>query len=228
MGAGPPFASLDALEKRFMPEVFVSYSHSDREAVARIAAELEKRGHGVWWDRHLNGGQDFGNAIESALRDARCAVVAWSGTARRSLWVRAEATLALESDKLVQLALDDAKPPLPFTMLHLLDFSGWRGGGGDVPFIELEQSVKNVVHGGVAAQPPHAEPRLGGLAPAAAVGAASLALVILAAGLVGLTATGAFTAGAFGLVSSAMLLVAMLAFGYMLTNIVTTYFASRR
>ena len=56
----------------------------------------------------------------------------------------------------------------------------------------------------------------------------ALALVILAAGLVGLTATGSFTSGAFGIVSTAMLLAAMLAFGYMLTSIVTTYLASRK
>ncbi|HSC65565.1 MAG TPA: toll/interleukin-1 receptor domain-containing protein [Caldimonas sp.] len=212
-----------------MAEVFVSYSHRDVDAVARIATELEKRGHGVWWDRRLQGGQDFGAVIESALRDAKCAVVAWSGTSRRSLWVRAEATLALEFDKLVQLSLDDARPPLPFTMLHLLDFSRWRGGVADPPFVQLEQAVASVVQGGGSPDAPaaRAEPRLGGLGRTAAVGAASLALVILAAGLVGLTATGAFTSGAFGIVSSAMLLVAILAFGYMLTSIVTTYLASR-
>jgi len=107
-----------------MAEIFVSYSHADLSTVSRIALQLEDRGHDVWWDRELKGGQDFGPEIEAALRNANCAVVAWSGTARNSLWVRAEATLALESGKFVQLSLDAAKPPLPFTMLHLLDFSG--------------------------------------------------------------------------------------------------------
>jgi hypothetical protein len=53
-------------------------------------------------------------------------------------------------------------------------------------------------------------------------------LVVLAGGLVGLGSSGVFSPGAFGAVSGSMLLVAMLAFGYMLTRVITTYLASRR
>lgn len=213
-----------------MAEVFVSYAHADQSTVSKIAGQLEHRGHSVWWDQRLMGGQDFGPAIESAIQRANCAVVAWSGIARNSLWVRAEATLAFESGKFVQLSLDGAKPPLPFTMLHLLDMSEWRGSANEPSFVQLEQAVASVVRGGDAGQVPPTSPapRLGGFGPTVAVGGASLALVILASGLVGLGSAGVFTASAFGVVSGGMLLAAMLAFGHMLTRVISTYLASRQ
>lgn len=37
----------------------------------------------------------------------------------------------LESRKLVQVTIDGAKPPLPFTMVHLLKLSNWNGEVAD-------------------------------------------------------------------------------------------------
>jgi len=213
-----------------MAELFVSYSHADRKPVSEVAGQLEQRGHEVWWDQRLRGGEDFGVAIEHALEKSKCAVVAWSKSARLSLWVRAEATLALESGKLVQLSLDGAKPPLPFTMLHLLDFSAWRGTSSESAFVQLERSLDEVVQGEappVAPPPPPAGP-LSGFGPSVVAGGASLALIFLAAGLVGLGSSRRFSGDAFDVVSGAMLLFAMLAFGYMLTRVVSIYLASRR
>lgn len=213
-----------------MAELFVSYSHADLRPVSEMAGQLEQRGHEVWWDQRLRGGQDFGVAIEQALENSKCAVVAWSKSARISLWVRAEAMLAWESGKLVQLSLDGAKPPLPFTMIHLLDFSGWQGTSSEPAFVQLERSLDGVLQGGA----PRVAPRrpsagaLAGFGPTAVVGGASLALIVLAAGLVGLGSSGRFSADAFDVVSGPMLLVAMLAFGYMLTRVISTYLASRR
>lgn len=212
-----------------MPKLFVSYAHTDQDSVSRIASGLEQRGHDVWWDRRLMGGQDFGAEIESALVDAKCAVVAWSITARNSLWVRAEATVARESSKLVQLSLDGSKPPLPFNMLHLLDFSLWHGDPSEPTFVKLGDSVESVLRGEAVPLNNGQSTRghLGGLGRATAVGGASLALVILAAGLVGLGSSGSFSADTFGLVSGGMLLIAMLAFVYMLTRVITIYLASQ-
>ena len=213
-----------------MAELFISYSHADLKPVSKMAGQLEQRGHEVWWDQRLRGGQDFGGAIEAALENSKCAVVAWSKSARSSLWVRAEATLAWESGKLVQLSLDGAKPPLPFTMIQLLDFSGWQGNPSEPAFVHLERSVDGVLQGGsppLATRPPPVGD-LAGFGPTAVVGGVSLALVVLAGGLVGLGSSGVFSPGAFGAVSGSMLSAAMLAFGYMLTRVISTYLASRR
>ena len=110
-----------------MAEVFVSYSRANRDRIDGLSDALETSGYSVWWDRSLTAGADYAMVIEEQIDAAPCVVVAWSQTARQSLWVRAEANEALDAGKLVQINLDNARLPLPFTMLHFLDFSGWSG-----------------------------------------------------------------------------------------------------
>src|SRR5688572_12618612 len=110
-----------------MADVFVSYSRKNRDRVAEVADALGQSGFSLWWDRKLRSGGDYGMVIEREIEAASGVVVAWSAHARQSLWVRAEANEALDSGKLVQISLDEARLPLPFTMLHSLDFSAWRG-----------------------------------------------------------------------------------------------------
>ena len=212
-----------------MSEVFVSYSHRDQEKVSRIAGALEKSGFETWWDRRLRAHQDYGLEIEAALRRANCAVVAWSAGARDSLWVRAEATEAWETDKLVQITLDGAKPPLPFTMIHLLNLSGWGGETSNPLWSELQGAVEAVMNGRKQAlEESRTRPlQLAGFGGSAAVGAASLGLIIVASGIVGVVAAGGYSTDLFGLLSSGMFLAALLTFGHMLTRVIKISRASR-
>ncbi|MDP8994990.1 MAG: toll/interleukin-1 receptor domain-containing protein, partial [Pseudomonadota bacterium] len=130
-----------------MADVFISYSRRNGERAAAISDGLEGCGHSVWWDRRLSSGADYGSVIEREIDAAGCVVVAWSADARESLWVRAEANEALDAGKLVQVTLDRAKLPLPFTILHFLDFSRWPGGREAPPWSELEGRVGAVLRG---------------------------------------------------------------------------------
>jgi TIR domain len=218
------------LGERSMAELFISYSHSDRKSVSDIAIGLEKTGHQVWWDRRLRAYQDFGKEIEAAIEKANCAIVAWSATARNSLWVRAEATAAWESGKLVQLSLDGAKPPLPFTMVHLLDFSSWDGQLNAMSWHHLQEAISGASQGALSVTTTLRGPqrvRYNGFSRLVAVGAVCLALIVIAAGLAGIAATGSFSANTFGVISFGMLLIAMLAFAHMLVRVITIYLASR-
>jgi hypothetical protein len=211
-----------------MADLFVSYSHVDRQPVSRLAGALQTDGHDVWWDERLHAHQDFGAEIEASLRRSNCAIVAWSATARDSLWVRAEATAAWESRKLVQLSLDGARPPLPFTMIHLLDFSKDDLTSGP-SWLALGAAIDAVVHGKGALPASLASPRvqLAGFGRSAVVGAASLGLVIVAAGLVAVAANGQLSAGTFGLMTTGMFLAALLAFARMLSRVISVALATR-
>jgi len=212
-----------------MKGVFVSYSRRDWKPVSEIASGLEKIGYEVWWDHRLQAGQDFGKVIEAALREANCAVVAWSRTASDSIWVRAEATEALQSGKLVQLSLDGAEPPLPFTMVHFFDFSRWSGQAGDPPWRDFSGSVESVMEGEMSGQvsPERVHRRLGGFEPIVVAGAASVALVLAAAGIVGLGAGGTFSPNVFGVITGGMFLTALLSFTHMMTRVIKIALASR-
>ena len=202
-----------------MADIFVSYARRTRERVADISGGLERAGFSLWWDRRIAAGTDYGQEIEREIEAARCVVVAWSDAARQSLWVRAEANEALDAGKLVQLSLDGAKLPLPFTMLHYLDFSQWEGEV-EPPWPELEARVRAAVAGeleevdAAPARTARPETTLQGFGRTALLGWASIALVALIAVAIILAARGAVPPALFGgltlaaLAGSALLLAA--------------------
>jgi hypothetical protein len=194
-------------------DIFLSYSRTDQERVGAVSRGLEDSGRSLWWDRKLVSGDDYGSAIEREIDAARCVVVAWSGTARESLWVRAEANAALDQGKLVQINLDRARLPLPFTMLHFLDFSGWGGAREQQPWPHLEREVAGQL-GESGEQPSgrrpdpggvrvisRGEPPLQGLSRVAMLGWAALGTAILLALSVVLVSRDVISAGAFGVIS---------------------------
>ena len=78
-----------------MADIFVSYSRDDREQVAKLARALEGRGWSVWWDPHLQAGDQFDRLIEAEITKSRCVLVVWSRSSVNSDWVRAEASTGL-------------------------------------------------------------------------------------------------------------------------------------
>ena len=218
-----------------MADVFVSYSRKNRDRVAAISGALEESGYSLWWDRQLVSGADYGTVIEREIGAANCVVVAWSATARESLWVRAEANEALDSGKLVQVSLDGSKLPLPFTMLHFLDFSGWRGERERAPWSDLDQRVRRMLGGesGGATPVEHSlspadDPPLQGLRPAVLLGWAALAVAALMALAIGAAATGALPAAAFGTMAAAGFAIAALLLALVAWVTARTLVASRR
>jgi TIR domain len=210
-----------------MADVFVSYARKNRPRVAEVSGALEASGYSLWWDRQIETGADYGMLIEEEIEAARCVLVAWSAQARQSLWVRAEANEALDSGKLVQIALDETRLPLPFTMLHFLDFSTWRGARDCEPWTGLDARVQAMLRGepAAAAEPvlpgdTGAVPRgpaLQGLGRVAWIGWAAILLAAALAGAVLMAASGGLSPAAFGGVTLiglafAAILLAMAAF----------------
>jgi len=51
----------------------------------------------------------------------------WSKDSAASQWVRAEADMARNQNKLVQTAIDEVMPPLPFNQIQFAELGNWRG-----------------------------------------------------------------------------------------------------
>jgi hypothetical protein len=182
-----------------MADVFVSYSHADRPRAEAIAGAVEESGFSLWWDAKLAPGCVYAQVIEGEIADAGCVLVAWSAAARESLWVRAEANEALDQNKLVQLALDGAKRPLPFNALPALDFGAWPGGRSGAPWPAAEERIGATLRGepsGAVRGTP--EPALQGFGRHAATGWAAIGLALLVAAAAGAAARGALDAAWFG------------------------------
>lgn len=110
-----------------MVDVFISYSRSDQATVAMIARAVEAAGYDVWWDAELPPHQAYGEVITAKIEQTKAAIVVWSATAVKSEWVRAEADMARHHRKLVQTAIDDVIPPLPFNQIQYAKLGDWRG-----------------------------------------------------------------------------------------------------
>ncbi|HUB95795.1 MAG TPA: TIR domain-containing protein [Stellaceae bacterium] len=110
-----------------MHDLFLSYSRRDLPKIEVLASMLERIGWTIWWDRRIIVGQAFDKVIERALEEARIVIVAWSEHSVDSDWVRAEASFAVEQNKLVPIALDHAPWPVRFRTTHTLDLTDWDG-----------------------------------------------------------------------------------------------------
>ena len=128
-----------------MSEVFISYARSTEREAKRIAEGLRALGYGVWRDDELPAHRDYAEVIEERLRGAKAVVVVWSAESVKSQWVRAEADLARETGKLVQLSLDGAGLPMPFSRIQCADLTGWSGDPEAAGWKKVVGSVQALV-----------------------------------------------------------------------------------
>lgn len=109
-------------------DVFISYKQNERAAIEQVAERLRTLGLSVWFDASMSAGESFNDAIDREARSAKAMLVCWSPAARESRWVKAEAMIGFEQDKLVACYVagpDGFSPPTPFNTSHVEDLRGW-------------------------------------------------------------------------------------------------------
>ena len=136
-----------------MSDVFISYARESRDQAERIAAALQAQGYAVWRDDALPAHRDYSEVIEERLRAAKAVVVVWCADAVRSQWVRAEADVAREAGKLVQLTLDGARLPMPFNRIQCAELIGWTGDPSAPGWRKVAESVAALAGGASRAEP---------------------------------------------------------------------------
>jgi predicted ATPase/class 3 adenylate cyclase len=110
-----------------MARIFVSYARPTQSQARLIAETLRAGGHEVWIDDQLLAHRSFTDSIEEQLDAADAVVVLWSSAAVGSEWVRAEASRARKSGKIVQIKLERCALPMPYDQIHCIDLSSWSG-----------------------------------------------------------------------------------------------------
>ena len=136
-----------------MASIFLSYAHENRTCAEALAKVLESAGYDVWWDRRLGGGEEFSAEIEAAVEQADAVVVAWSKESIKSRWVRDEAAVGCERQKLVPVSIDGSVPPMGFRQFHTLDLTRYKGAKSDRRTTEFLQAVDRRLQGKEAAGP---------------------------------------------------------------------------
>ena len=110
-----------------MSDIFISYARSTAAQAQQVADALRALGYGVWRDDELPAHRAYAEVIAERLSTAKAVVVIWSAEAVKSEWVQSEADQARADRKLVQMAIDGAKLPMPFDRIQCADLSGWNG-----------------------------------------------------------------------------------------------------
>jgi len=140
-----------------VPDIFLSYVRDDKAKAQRLAEALERQGWCVFWDRSsIHVGDDLDEVIETAIAQCRCMIVGWSALAKKSDWVRGEATIGRERRILLPLKFEAVDPPIAFRSLHTEDFSDWQGELDNSEFQTLCKSVRRFL--GEGQHPPAMTP----------------------------------------------------------------------
>ena len=158
-----------------MVDVFISYSRANQAQVAVLAEAIEREGYSVWWDKELPPHLSYGDVITEKIAQARAAVVVWSRDAAKSEWVRAEADMARNQKKLVQTALDDVMPPLPFNQIQYAEIGDWQGEPDHSGWRKVKASLADLCGPRTASAVPPRPPPPGYQAPATAPAPAATA-----------------------------------------------------
>ena len=124
-----------------MAGIFLSYAREDRACAEVLARVLIAAEHEVWWDQHIDSGEEFAAEIEAALDKTDIVLVAWSRQAVKSRWVRDEAAVGGDTGRLVPVSLDGSPPPMGFRQFHTLDLTGWKGTNREERTAELLRSI---------------------------------------------------------------------------------------
>lgn len=137
-------------------DIFISYSREDRPAARHFAKCFADEGFSVWWDATLQAGETFDEVIERELKAAKAVVVLWSPRSVQSRWVRAEATLADRSGKLVPAIIEKCDRPIIFELTHAADLADWNGDTSDSRWQAFAEDLRAVMqkHSAKAAPAP--------------------------------------------------------------------------
>lgn len=127
-----------------MVDVFISYSRDNKDRVATIAQAVKAAGYDVWWDAELPPHRSYGDVITEKIGMAKAAIVVWSQSSAQSEWVRAEADVARNQKKLVQTAIDDVMPPLPFNQIQYAELADWTGDPDDRNWRKVLMSLEDL------------------------------------------------------------------------------------
>jgi hypothetical protein len=141
-----------------MADVFISYSRANQEVVRRLAEAVKRQGYSVWWDDELPPHRSYSEVITEQVGEARAAIVVWSGGSIGSEWVRAEADLARNQKKLIQTAIDDCMPPMPFNQIQFASLADWDGGDDHPGWNKVKGSLAALCGAGADARTPYPMP----------------------------------------------------------------------
>ena len=146
-----------------MADIFISYARDDESTAQHLRDVLASQGWDVWRDKEgIVTGTAWGASIEQALHNAKCVVVLWSTHALASHFVRDEAEVGRNENKLVPVQISNVELPIGFRGIQTANLVGWTGDVDDPEYRKLVRAIQDRLgtgqQGGGSGGPPPAQP----------------------------------------------------------------------
>jgi hypothetical protein len=109
-----------------MSGLFLSYSRADRALAEQIVRSMRAIGVSAWWDEDM-GNVDWQLELAERIHELSGVLVIWTEESQKSVHVRDEARLALQTDKLVNVMHGVTSPPFPFDRINGFHLDDWSG-----------------------------------------------------------------------------------------------------
>ncbi len=136
--------------KNALKQIFISYSHSDKEFVNRLTIDLKNSGMNVWIDeKEIKVGESISKKVEEGISNCDFFCLIISKHSFKSNWVEREYRTAFNAQlssgrtpRIFPLLIQDVELPLLLKDIRYADFSG----GYNIGLIQLLDAIKNNNH----------------------------------------------------------------------------------
>lgn len=127
-----------------MADIFISYARDDEATAQHLRDVLASQGWDIWRDKEgIVTGTAWGASIEQALREAKCVVVLWSQHALSSHFVRDEAEVGRNQNKLVPVQIANVELPIGFRGIQTANLVGWNGDVAHPEYRKLVRAIED-------------------------------------------------------------------------------------
>jgi len=132
-----------------MADVFLSYARADAATSVIIKDVLESLGLTVFYDSEtIETGQEWPDALDSELREAKVIVGVWSKLSLDRKWVRIECNLGMERGILVPIQIEEISAldkPAAFSTVQFSSLVGWTGDTTEVEWLKALQAISRII-----------------------------------------------------------------------------------
>lgn len=126
-----------------MSDIFLAYSRANSKKADQFRVAFEQEGFSVFVDINVPAGERWREHIENQLDACSVLVVLWSKTSVKSDYVKEEADVAKDLQKLIPVMITKCELPYGFRAFQTLNLTSWRGDSNAPQWKRLIEDIRH-------------------------------------------------------------------------------------